>query len=87
MITDYLGSSPRIKILQFLISNKDHSYSIREILAGASVKHRNLVEKLKDLMEKDMVYIEKKVGKSNLYKINEFEPYVQSLIYANGLKE
>ena len=83
MITDYLGNSPRIKILQFLINNKNNSYAIKEIILGANVKHRNLIDTLKDLLKKDMIYIEKKVGKSNLYKINEFEPFTQSLIYAN----
>lgn len=85
MLTDYLGSSSRIKILEFLINNKERSFCIREILLGASVKHRNLVDTLKDLMAKDMVFIDKKVGKSILYQINELQPYVQSLIYANGL--
>lgn len=87
MITDKLGNSPRIKILQFLIDNKNNSYSVREILVGAGVKHRNLVEVLKDLLKHDMIYIDKKVGKSNLYKINEFEPFAQALIYANEQKE
>lgn len=83
MITDYLGNSPRIKIIQFFINNKNSSYSIREILLGANVKHRNLVDTLKDLLKKDMIYIDKKVGKSNLYRINELEPFCQSLILAN----
>lgn len=86
IITEHLGNSPRIKILQFLIQNKNNSYSIRDILFGAKVKHRNLIEVLKDLLDKDMIYIEKKVGKSNLYQINEFEPFVQSLIFASEQK-
>lgn len=86
MITDFLGNSPRIKILQFLIENKTRSYSIRDIILGAGVKHRNLVDTLKDLLSKDMIFIDKKVGKSNLYQINEFEPFAQSLIFANEQK-
>jgi len=86
-LTEYLGNSSRIKVIEFLINNKDRSHSIRAILFGANVKHRNLVDTLKDLMAKDMVYIDKKVGKAILYQINELQPYVQSLIYANGLNE
>ena len=55
---------------------------IREILIMAGVKHRNLIKILEELMNKDMVYIESKKGKSHLYRIHEFHPFIQSLIMA-----
>ena len=85
MIREYLGDYPRIKVLEFLINNKENSFGIREIIQHASVKHRNLIIILEDLLKKDMIYIEKRLGKSNLYKINEFEPFVQSLIFATEM--
>jgi len=86
MITDFLGNSPRIKILEFLIWNRDKDHSISDIILGANVKYRNLVIILEDLIKKDMIYISRKVGKSNLYKVNEFNPYIESLIFASDLK-
>lgn len=80
MITQYLGNSSRIKVLQFLIQNKKDSFSVREILLGAAVKHRNLVEILKDLLDKDMIYIERKIGRSKLYQINKDHPHIHALI-------
>lgn len=82
MIREYLGNSPRIKVLEFLIFNRAKSYGVKEILMGAKVKHRNLIIILNDMLKKDIIYIEKKLGKSNLYRINEFEPFAQSLIFA-----
>lgn len=82
ILTKQLGNYPKIKVLEFLISNKEKGYSIREILLGANVKHRNLTEILKDLLKNDLIYIERKIGKSNLHKINEFNDFVQSLMFA-----
>lgn len=85
-ITRRFGRSPRIKILEFLINNKNDSWGLKEILQHAGVKHRNAVEELKDLIEKDLIYIEKTLGKSHLYKINEDEPYIKSLIFVMAQK-
>ena len=82
MIRDYLGNYPRIKVLEFLIFNKKNAYGIKEITLMAGVKHRNLIIILEDLLEKDMVYIESKKGKSHLYRIHEFHPFISSLILA-----
>lgn len=82
MIREYLGDYPKVKVLEFLIYNKDYAYGMREIIMMAGVKHRNLVKILKELLDKDMIYIESKKGKSHLYRIHEFHPFIQSLIMA-----
>ena len=82
MISQYLGRSPTIKVLEFLIINRKNSYGVKEIILGASVKHRNLIKILDELLINDMIYIEKRLGRSNLYKAHEFHPFVQSLILA-----
>lgn len=86
-VTRRFGRSPRIKILEFLINNRESSWGIREIIQHAKVKHRNTVEELKDLVKKDLIYIEKTVGRSHLYKINKLEPYIQSLIFVMEQKK
>lgn len=83
MITEELGNSPRIKIIEFLIDNRNKGYSIVEIMEGAKVKHRTLIEVLKDLLNKKMIYIERKIGKSYLYKIDKDNDFIESLILAS----
>jgi DNA-binding MarR family transcriptional regulator len=85
-ITRRFGRSPRIKILEFLINNRENSWGLKEILQHAKVKHRNAVEELKDLVEKDLIYIEKTLGKSHLFKINDDEPYIKLLIFVMDQK-
>lgn len=81
-ITDCLGSSSRIKVIEFLIKNKDKGMSVREILSGAKVKHRNLVDMLEDFLGQSVIYIERKIGKSNLYKVNELHGVIEALMFA-----
>lgn len=87
LLTERFGTYPRIKILEFLINNKESSWGLREIMHYARVKYRNAVEELKDLVSKDLIYIEKTLGKSHLYKINEDEPYIKSLIFLMAQKK
>ncbi len=82
MIREYLGEYPKIKVLDFLILNKKNAYGIKKITLMAGVKHRNLIKILEDLLEKDMIYIAGKKGKSNLFRIHEFHPIISSLILA-----
>lgn len=86
-ISQRFGKSPRIKILEFLVNNRESSWGVREIIQYARVKHRNAVEELKDLVKKDLIYIEKTLGRSHLYKINKLEPYIQSLIFVMEQKK
>jgi|LGVE01.1.fsa_nt_gb hypothetical protein len=83
MITEHLGNCQKIKILQFLINNKDNSHSIREILVGAKTKHKGLLNALRGLLAEDMIYIDKKTGRGNLYKINKENAAIESLVFLN----
>lgn len=83
-ISSKFGTSPRIKIMEFLINNRQEAWGIREIIKYARVKHRNTVDEVKDLLSKDMIYIDKTLGRSHLYKANELDKFVQSLIFAMG---
>lgn len=81
MITNYLGNYPKIKIIEFLIYNRDKDHSISEIIIGASVKYRTLIKSISELLDLDLVFISRKIKKSSMYKINEFHPFIQALIF------
>lgn len=81
------GNYPRIKILEFLINNREESWGIREIIKYARVKHRNAFEELKIMLKNDLIYIDKTLGKSHLYKVNELNPFVESLMFALEIKK
>lgn len=85
-ISSKFGAYPRIKILEFLINNKQEAWGIREIIKYARVKHRNAVKEVQDLLDNDLIYIDKTLGRSHLYKANELNNFVQSLVFTTEMK-
>lgn len=85
-IRNKLGNSTRIKILEFLINNKNEGWGIREIIKYARVKHRTSVKEIKNLIKEDMIYIDRTIGRSNLFKVNDLDPFIQSLSFAVEIK-
>lgn len=65
-----LGGSPQVKVLDFLIANHFHSFSLVEIKDETKTGYATLKYLLPKMLKEKLVVIEKKVGKVNLYKLN-----------------
>lgn len=67
---DYVGDSPRMRILQYLMEGRDFDYTLTDLLsAGVSWGTLNsLVPKLADL---GLIVKTRKIGRATLYKINQ----------------
>lgn len=65
-----LGDSPQIKVLDFLIENERDSWSLIEIKEGTKTGYATLKYLLPKMLKNKLVVIDKRVGKTNLYKIN-----------------
>lgn len=65
-----LGDAPQVKILNFLIENERTSWSLIEIKDNTNTGYATLKYMLPKMLKKNLVIIDKKVGKTNLYKIN-----------------
>ncbi|MCK4239690.1 MAG: hypothetical protein KAX33_11240 [Candidatus Lokiarchaeota archaeon] len=65
-----LGDSPQVKVLDFLIDNHRCGWTLVEIKKETKTGYATLKYLLPKMLKKKLVVIEKKVGKSKLYKIN-----------------
>ncbi|MFH1072353.1 MAG: hypothetical protein V1743_02905 [Nanoarchaeota archaeon] len=76
---DYVGDSPRMRVLQYLIEGREFDYTLTDLLhAGVSWGTLNsLVPKLVAL---GIVRKTRKIGRATLYKINKDNLAVQQLI-------
>lgn len=74
-----LGSSPINKVLDFLIENRRGSWTMVEISKNARVGYSTLKIVMPNLLKNGLVKINKKVGKSNLFVINDENPTVEKL--------
>ncbi len=65
-----LGNSPTAKILDWLLEMREFDYAVSDIVKGSGV-HRNTANIIiSDMIDEDVVKKTRKMGKSQLYKIN-----------------
>lgn len=76
----YLGDSPKIKVLDFLMDNFALDFSLPQIAQGSRVAYTTLIELLPKLIKQGIIIETRKIGKSKLLKINLESPIVKALI-------
>ena len=80
IFVEVFGHNPIIKVLDFLITFQLFDYPLTEIAKNSGVSYSTL-QTFWDKLEKNNIVIKtRKVGKSNLYKLNTKNPAVQQLI-------
>lgn len=76
---DYVGDTPRMRILQYLIEGRDFDYMLTDLL-NAGVSWGTLNTLVPKLFELGMVTKTRKIGRATLYKINQNNVAVKQLI-------
>lgn len=67
------------KILSFLMTMKEYSYSETEIAENAEVSKNTAIKDIKRFEELGMIKLVRVVGKAKLYQVNEKSPLIQYL--------
>ena len=80
----YLGKSPELKILDFLIENKRTSWNITEIEQQGSIARSTLKAAIPKLLSLGLIKVERAIGRSRLYVVNMDNPVVGSLVRLSG---
>lgn len=76
---DYVGDSPWMRVLQYLIEGKDFDYSLTDML-NAEVSWGTLNHIVPKLLKLNMIVKTRKIGRATLYKINQNHMAVKQLI-------
>lgn len=77
---EYFGTSPMIKVLDFLIEGKEFDYSMTEIAKKSGVGWSSFSRVWKHLIKKNIVIQTRTIGNAKLFKLNTKNPVVQKLI-------
>jgi len=77
---EVFGNNPAMKVLDFLISFQMFDYPLTEIAKNAEVSYSTLQTFWEKLERNNIVIKTRRVGKSDLYKLNTQNPAVQQLI-------
>ncbi len=85
---DYVGDTPRMRILQYLIEGRDFDYTLTDML-NAGVSWGTLNTLVPTLLELGIVIKTRKIGRATLYKVNKDNVAIRQLIelYSNLLLE
>lgn len=74
------GNNPVIKVLDFLITFQAFDYPLTEIAKNSEVSYSTLQTFFPSLIRNNIVIKTRRVGKSDLFKLNTKNPAVQQLI-------
>ena len=77
---EYLGASPQIKVLDFIIEGQDFDYSMTEVARGARVGWSSFSRVWDSLIEKEVVIQTRTIGNAKLFKINKANQIVKKII-------
>lgn len=80
VFVEVFGSNPVIKVLDFLISFADFDYPLTEIAKNSGVSYSTLQTFWDKLVRNNIVIKTRRVGKSDLFKLNTRNPAIQQLI-------
>lgn len=80
MFRDIFGNSPQAKILDFLGSHPRYDYNISDLAEYAEVSRPTLYGTLPKLLKMGILMQTRKVGKSNMYKLNIDNDLVKTIL-------
>lgn len=79
VFTEFFGTSPKVRIIDYLLDNPISSYTKKEISEGAKISWASLFNHWEMLERMKVVKEVRKVGRIRLYQLNDSEPLVQHL--------
>jgi len=80
IFVEYFGSSPYIKVLDFLIQGQEFDYSMTEAARGAGVGWSAFTNIWGKLLERGIIIPTRQIGNAKLFKLNKKSPFVVKLI-------
>lgn len=79
VITEVLGYSPRIKILDYLLDFPTNDFTKKEIIEALGMSKQTFYKYFDSLEKYGMVEVSRTIGKAKLYKINSGSDLVKSI--------
>lgn len=80
IFVECFGSSPYVKVLDFLIQGQEFDYSMTEVARGANVGWSAFTRIWNQLLEKNIIVPTREIGNAKLFKLNKKNLFVQKLI-------
>jgi len=80
IFVEYFGSSPYVKVLDFLIEGQEFDYSMTGVARGAGVGWSAFTRIWGQLLKRGMIIPTREIGNARLFRLNKKNPFVEKLI-------
>lgn len=79
------GTTPRNRILEFFLEGRELDFGIGDVAAEIEMNRATCYNTMKELLEEGLIIPTRKIGKTQLYKINIVKAEVKILVQAFNL--
>src|SRR3989344_7648037 len=79
-VLEYLGDTPKLRYLDFLIGNHFFDFNMTDMAREAKISYNSLKGFFKEFLEKGIIVKTRRVGKSDMYKLNMDNATVQNFL-------
>lgn len=79
LLISYLGDTPLLRIIDFLLENRLFDYSKKQIIDETGLSKATFYKYWEKLVELQIVIATRSFGKTKLYKLNEKNPVVNKI--------
>lgn len=80
MLLQYMGNTPQLRIIDFLLENRLFDYSKKQIIEETGMSKVTFYKYWGNLVELRVVMPTRSFGKTVLYKLNEKNPLIRKTI-------
>lgn len=80
LFLQYLGDTPQLRVLDFLIDNQMFDYPMTEIARGSNVSYNSIKMFFANWIKIGIVIKTRRIGKSDYYQLNLEHSFIKNLV-------
>ena len=80
LFIEFMGDSPTIKVLDYLLTERDLDFSITDIAKNSGIGRTTLYRLWNDLIKNKIIVPTRIIGKAKLFKLNKDNLIIKKLI-------
>ena len=80
LFIEFMGDSPTIRVLDYLLTERDLDFSITDIAKNSRISRTTLYRIWKNLIKNKIITPTRIIGKARLYKLNKENMIIKKLV-------
>ncbi len=80
LFIEFMGDSPTIRVLDYLLTERDLDFSITDIAKNSGIGRASLYRIWDDLIKNKIIVPTRVIGKAKLYKLNKDNVIIKKII-------